>query len=273
MSSYIDTHCHLYLNTKKDEQNIIENFITSWWKYMICIWVDLETSKKAVELAKKYDFIFATIWIHPSDSIKYIWNIENTITALEEIYKGNKENIVWIWECWLDYFHTDTDDIDTVENQKLFFKAQIDLAKKLNMPVVIHNRDSKEDVYNIIVETQLKNFILHCFSEDLDYAKKLINYSPNCKISFSWIVTFKSALDVQKVAAKIPLKNIIIETDSPFLTPTPYRWKEENEPSYTRFVLDKIKELRSESLEEIESEILNNSINIFKIKKNNLSYA
>ena len=267
MRSFIDTHCHLYLNSKKEEIEIVESFKKSWWKYMICIWIDIETSIKAVELSKKYDFIFATIWIHPSDSIKYIWSLEQNIKTLENLYNKNKENIVWIWECWLDYYRTDKDDIETIENQKDFFKAQINLAHKLNLPVIIHNRESRYDVFEIIKETKLKKFILHCFSEDLDYANELLKYSPECKISFSWIVTFSSAKAIQETAKNIPLKNIIIETDSPFLTPVPYRWKEENEPSYTLHVLEKIIELRNEEEKLIENTILENSMQIFKPKK------
>jgi len=92
-------------------------------------------------------------------------------------------------------------------------------------------------------------------------------FSPNCMISFSWIVTFKSAIEIQNTAKNIALKNILIETDSPYLTPVPYRWKDENEPSYTRYVLEKIIELRTEEKEEIERQIRENSLEIFNIKK------
>jgi len=151
--------------------------------------------------------------------------------------------------------------------QKLFFKAQIELAKKYNLPVIIHNRESKDDVLEILQETNFKNFIFHCYSENLEYAQKLLEFSPNCKISFSGIVTFKNALDIQKTAKNIPLKNILVETDSPYLTPTPLRWKEENEPSYTKYVLEKIIELREESPEEIKKTIFENSLEMFWIKK------
>ena len=107
--------------------------------------------------------------------------------------------------------------------QKIFFKAQIELAKTYNLPIIIHNRDSREDVLSILKETDFKNFIFHCYSEDLEYANKLIAFAPDCKISFSGIVTFKNATDIQDSAANIPLKNIIIETDSPYLAPEPHR--------------------------------------------------
>ncbi len=266
MKSFIDTHCHIYLNSKTTEKEIIDNFKKSGWEYIICIWIDLDTSKKAINLAKKYDFIFATIWIHPSDSIKYIWNLEKTIDELKDLYNKNKEYIVWIWECWLDYYHTDKEDIEAVENQKEFFISQINLAKSLDLPVIIHNRESKDDMIKIIKKEKLQNFIFHCYSEDLEYANKLIKHSSNCMISFSWIVTFNNARAIQETASKIPLENILIETDAPFLTPVPFRGKMENQPSFTKYVLDKIVVLRWESEEEIQKKIIYNSKKIFNLK-------
>jgi len=264
---FIDTHSHIYLNKNKNEEEIIKNFKKLWWKYMICIWICIETSKKAIDLAKKYDFIFATIWIHPSESLQYIWDLENTIIELENLYTENKEYIVWIWETWLDYYHTDKNNIKEVNNQKLFFKTQIELSKKYNLPLIIHNRETKDDIFEIIKKTNLKNFIIHCFSENLDYANKLIKFSPDCMISFSWIITYNSWKEIQETAKNIPLKNILIETDAPFLPPSPNRWKEENEPWFTKYMLEKIISLREEKPEIIEDKILENSIKIFWIKK------
>jgi len=109
------------------------------------------------------------------------------------------------------------------ELQKLFFKAQIFLAKTYDLPLIIHNRDAKKDVLKVLKEENCKNFIMHCFAEDLDFATACIEFAPDCMISFSGIVTFKNALDIQAAAKNIPLGNIIIETDSPYLTPDPYR--------------------------------------------------
>lgn len=150
--------------------------------------------------------------------------------------------------------------------QKEWFIAQINLAKKLDLPIVIHNRDAWEDVFEILKQTNFKNFIMHCYSENLEYAKKLIDFSPNCKISFSWILSFKNAKELQDVAKNIPLENIIIETDSPYLAPVPYRWKENN-PLFVEKVFEKLCELREENHEVIKNQIWKNSLEIFKIKK------
>lgn len=276
----IDTHCHPYLNREKNLDFILENFFRNYWKAMIIIGTDLENSKKAIQISKQNKNIFSTIWIHPCD----IWNlkIEETIKNLEKIYLENKEKIVAIWEIWLDYYRILKDAekffekwiiknkndfiSETKQKQKNFFKAQIYLAKKLNLPIVIHNRGSKDDILEILKEENFKNFVFHCYSEDLNFAEKLLEFAPESKISFSWIVTFKNALEVQETAKKIPLKNILAETDCPYLTPTPFRWKEENEPIFTKFVIEKIAKLRSDNIDFISENIFENSKNFFNLK-------
>ena len=277
MTKIIDTHCHPYLNKIKNKDDLINNFFSQDWEAMIVIWTNPKSNKEVLELTKKHSKIYATIGIHPCD----IWDleIEETIINLEKTYIENKDKIVWIWECWLDYYwlikdleNTNLNEEEkqkiikkTKEKQKLFFIRQIELAKKLNLPIIIHNRDTKEDVFQILEDTWFKNFIFHCYSENLEYAEKLIKLSPKCKISFSGIVTFNSAKEVQDTARNIPIENIIAETDSPYLTPTPFRWKEENEPIFTKYVIEKIAELRWEKIEFIAEQILKNSKWIFNI--------
>ena len=272
-----DTHCHPNLAKNKNKIQIINNFLEENPEgFLNIIWTDLEKSKDVVELSKTNSRTFCSIWIHPCDI--YGLDLEESIINLETLIIKEKSNIIhspsgtpfekgrWkiiaIWECGLDYYWLK----DKKEEQKKFFIAQIELAKKYNLPLIIHNRESKEDILEILEETNFKNFIFHCYSENLDYAKKLLDFAPNSKISFSWIVTFKNALEIQETAKNIPLKNILVETDSPYLTPTPFRWKEENEPSFSKYVLEKIIELREEKPETIKKQIFENSLEIFKIK-------
>lgn len=270
----IDTHCHPYLNRKKSEKDIFKNFFENGWENLIIIWTDLENSKNSLKIAEKSEKIFTTIWIHPCDCQNL--DLEKTIFELEKIYKNNSWKIKAIWEIWLDYYRILKDAENFSENkenyilqrkkeQKIFFEKQIDLAKKLNLPIVIHNRESGEDIFQILKEKNFKNFVLHSFSENLDFAKKVLDFAPECKISFSWVLTFKNALEIQKVAKKIPLENILAETDSPFLTPVPFRGKEENEPIFTKFVIEKISELRQENLEKVAENIFLNSKKFFWI--------
>lgn len=264
-----DTHCHPILAKDKDMNEIIKTFKNENKEgFLNIIWTNIEWNKKTIELAKKYDFVYVSIWIHPSDVNLYD-DFENTILEFEKQLIENKEKVIWIWECWLDYYYFDWLSDDEIKNekekQKRYFVAQLELAKKYNLPVIIHNRNSKDDIFQVLQETNFKNFVLHCYTENLEFAQKLIDFSPDCKISFSWIVTFKNAKEIQLTAINIPLKNILIETDSPYLTPTPLRWKEENEPSFTKYVLDFISEIRDEDSSEIKKQIFENSLEFFGI--------
>ena len=289
-----DTHCHPNLAKNKDKDIIIKNFLEENLEgFLNIIWTNPETNSDILKLVNNYERVFCSVWIHPCDI--YDLDLEKTILTLENqilkdlnspiipFHKGDENNkIVAIWECWLDYYWLKPENdkkiaeyipeqqnkiINLKKNlQKIFFKAQIKLAEKYNLPIIIHNRESKDDILEILEETWFKNFIFHCYSENLEYAKKLLKLSPNCKISFSWIVTFKNAKYIQETAKNIPLRNILVETDSPYLTPTPFRWKEENEPSFTKYVLEKIIELREEDSEEIKRVIFENSKKVFNVK-------
>ena len=290
-----DTHCHPNLAKTKDKNEIIKNFFEQNKEaFLNFIWTNPISNQEVLELANQNKNCYCSIWIHPTDIFdldleKEILRMENLIikekSPIIPFNKGDKQQnkIIAIWECGLDYYWLKPENdkqiakyIPEVQQkiiklkkdlQKIFFKAQIELAKKYNLPVIIHNRESKDDIFEILKQTNFKNFIFHCYSEDLKYAKKLLEFSPDCKISFSWIVTFKNAKEVQQTAKNIPLKNILIETDSPYLTPTPFRGKQENEPSFTKYVLEKIIELRSEEPKEIEKQIFENSLEVFKIKE------
>ena len=274
MKNIFDTHCHPNLSKDKNQDEIINNFFENWWKYMNVIWTNLKTNKQVLDIAKKYEWIFCSIGIHPCDI--YDLDLNKSILELKNNLLNNKDKIIAIGECGLDYYWIEKDEktnkLDEVDRikvinekkklQKVFFKAQIKLAKEYNLPVIIHNRDSKDDILEVLKELDFKNFIFHCYSENLEYANKLIEFAPECKISFSGIVTFKNAKEIQETAKNIPIKHILAETDSPYLTPTPFRWREENEPLYTKYVIEKINELR---WEDCSDKIFENSLNIFWI--------
>ena len=273
-----DTHCHPYLQKDKSKTDILKTFNEQNPEgFLNSIWTNLKTSLEAIKEAKENDFIRASIWIHPCD-IRWL-DLQKSINTLEKLYLENKDYIVAIWECGLDYYRLKAENDEKIKKyaenkqekiiklnkklQKIFFIAQIKLAQKYSLPVVIHNRESKYNIFEIIKETGLKNFVFHCYSEDLEYAQKLLEFSPNCKISFSGIVTFNNAKEVRETAINIPLKNILVETDAPYLTPAPHRGKQENEPTFTKHTLEKIIELRSETPEVIKKQIFKNSIETF----------
>lgn len=266
-----DTHCHPNLSVKKDKNEIIKRFkIENKSAFLNCIGTDLKTSIDAINLAKTYDYVKASIWIHPCD-IDWL-ELEDTIDKLEKILIENKKYIVAIWETWLDYyrlwsiFKNEADILKTKELQKQFFIAQIKLAKKYNLILVIHNREAKDDIFEILKNTWIKNFIFHCYTEDLEYANKILEYSKDAFISFSWIISFNNTNAIKDTAKYINLENILIETDSPYLSPIPFRWKEENEPNFVKIILEEIVKLRKESREVIEKQIFLNSKKAFKIE-------
>jgi len=265
-----DTHSHIFL-CKKDNDDIIKTLKENNVKHIIHIWVDIESSKTCIELSKKYNDTFCSVWIHPCYTYKNKLDIHENIKKLEDLIENNRKHIKAIWECWLDNYHLNKENPNKEQEiQKQYFIEQIKLAQKYDLPVVIHTREAKEETLEIIKKTGLKKFILHCFSEDLDFAMKAIYYSNECKISFSWIVTYKKAENVIKTAANIPLEKILIETDCPYLSPQKVRW-EENNPINVKYNLEQIIKLRQENWknetnEKIEKTIFENSLKIFSIK-------
>lgn len=265
-----DTHSHPYFAKDLKQEDVISSFFTSGGTHLNSIWVDIESSQKCINLSKKYSWIHASVWIHPTHTLECVDTLEDAIKSLKQLYVSNSENIVAIWEIWLDYHWLESlsekhniPKNQIVKLQKDFFKRQLLLAKDLNMPVIIHSRDAAHDIFDMLKELNFKNFVFHCYCEDLDFAKNLLKFSPHCMLWFWWVVTFKSAQQVVNTVKHIPLKNIIVETDSPYLTPAPFRWKRENEPILAREVLSTIIDVRTEEPSDIKKQIYQNSLNFF----------
>lgn len=267
----IDTHTHIYLNKEHLEKDIIEGLKKDGIDTIISIGTDLENSLKSIELSKENPWIiYATIWIHPTDIGAYKDDLRGTMNKLENMLLENISYVKWIWECGFDFHWIDKNNFEEEKSlQEEFFKAQIGLAKKYSLPIVVHTRDAKEDTLRVLQETGCKKFVLHCFSEDLDFALRALYYSSECMISFSGIVTYKSAPNVQKTAANIPLDKILVETDCPFLSPQPLRWQE-NIPNNTKYNLEKVFTLRQENGKketflEVEKQLYENAKRFFLI--------
>ncbi|MCP4522676.1 MAG: TatD family hydrolase [Candidatus Gracilibacteria bacterium] len=266
---FIDTHCHPYSAKEKNIDIILKNFQNAGGTHLISIGTNINTSQKSIHLASENNFIYATVGIHPCDVLETKNSLEEDMNLLENYIINHKDLVVGIGETGLDYHWVSDDPIilaQQKEKQQKYFSAQLKLAEKYNLPVIIHNRNSADDILKILEKSLFQNFIIHCFSEDISFAEKCFKISKNAKMSFSGIVTFKNASAIQQTAQVIPLKNILVETDSPYLTPVPFRGKQENEPAFTQLVLEKIIELRKESAQEIQEQIYKNSLDIFKIK-------
>ena len=193
-------------------------------------------------------------------------NIPEITRQLEQLLLENREYIVAIGEIGFDYYHIDKENIDEQkETQQVLFFAMTELALKYNLPVVIHTREAREDTLRYIQESGIRKVIIHCFSEDYNFAEELMNYSDEIVFSFSGIVTYKKSLAVQETAKLLPLSKILIETDAPFLSPQAVRGTI-NEPANVRYMLEAIQNLRIESSTEIENVIFENSLRIYGIE-------
>ena len=234
----VDTHCHLD-NEKFDEDRleVIER-IKENLEFCVNIGYDLASSKKSLELAKEYDFIYAVIGVHPIDIAEYDEEVEKELELL-----GKNPKVVAIGEIGLDY-HWMT---EPKEIQQERFKRQLELAERLNKPVVIHTRDAMEDTVNILKEYPNITGVIHCYPGSLETAKQLVD---RFYLGIGGTLTFKNSKKVVEVVKDIPLDRIVIETDCPYLTPEPFRGKR-NEPIYVEYVAKKIAEIKEISVEDV----------------------
>ena len=234
----VDTHCHLD-NEKFDEDRleVIER-IKENLEFCVNIGYDLASSKKSLELAKEYDFIYAVIGVHPIDIAEYSEEVEKELELL-----GKNPKVVAIGEIGLDY-HWMT---EPKEVQQERFKRQLELAERLNKPVVIHTRDAMEDTVNILKEYPNITGVIHCYPGSLETAKQLVD---RFYLGIGGTLTFKNSKKAVEVVKDIPLDRIVIETDCPYLTPEPFRGKR-NEPIYVEYVAKKIAEIKEISVEDV----------------------
>jgi len=239
---FIDTHAHLFSeNFKEDVADVIQRAKDNSVDFLVVPATDIKTAKEAIALAEKYEQIYATVGIHPHDTKD--WN-DSFIPEIEALAKHPK--VVAIGEIGLDYYY----DFSPQDQQIKAFKSQLDLALKLELPVVIHNRDSDEDMMDIIQSycgTGLKAQF-HCYNGSLDDALEFMKM--NHFISFTGNITFKKSDGLRDILKHIDLNHIMLETDSPFMTPVPYRGKR-NEPSYVKYVAQQIAEIHKLSLEDV----------------------
>lgn len=255
---FIDTHAHLFFeNFKDDVDEVINRAKENGIDYIIIPATDLNTAQEAIQLSEKYEQVYATVGIHPHDTKD--WN-ENLIPQIEELAKHPK--VVAIGEIGLDYYY----DFSPKDQQIKAFKSQIDLALKLDLPVVIHNRDSDLDMMDIISSycgAGLKAQF-HCFNGSLDDAIEFMKM--NHFISFTGNITFKKSDGLREILKHINLNHLLLETDSPFMTPIPFRGKR-NEPAYVSHVAQQVADVHKISVEEVGKITSLNTFRFFGIGK------
>jgi len=252
----IDTHAHLNAEQFQDDlEEVIERAQSEGVTKIVVVGFDRPTIKRAIELADQYEFIYATVGWHPVDAIDMT---EEDLKWIEELTAHPK--VVALGEMGLDYYW----DKSPKDIQKEVFRKQITLAKRVKLPIIIHNREATADIVEILKEENAHEVggIMHCFTGSLEVAKQCMDM--NFYISFGGPVTFKNAKKAKEVAAEIPMDRLLIETDCPYLTPHPFRGKR-NEPSYVRLVAEQIAELKEISIEELAAKTSDNAKKIFGI--------
>ena len=250
----VDSHAHLEDEKyDKDREEVIEECKKDL-TFLINVGSNILTSKQSIKLAHNYDFIYASVGIHPHDAQKEFDKVEE----IERL--ALQEKVVAIGEIGLDYYYNDPPK----EFQKEVFIKQIRLAKKLNLPIIIHDRDAHGDILDILKQEWTKDLrgVFHSYSGSVEMAFQAIEM--NFYISLGGPVTFKNAKKPKEVVKAVPIEKLLIETDSPYLTPEPYRGKR-NTPVYVKFVAEKIAELREMSYEEVCRITAENAIKLFNI--------
>ena len=267
---YFDFHTHL--NDPKlffDWKQYLQDFISIWGKWLINIWVDDSWNKRAILIAeevKNYrDFIWtkvlASIWYHPSevcfrytkdlsddwftlldnfDLTGFRWWSEDKwmfqkIEKLKNLYLDHKDVVVWIGECWIDVHYPNWKK--TIDLQKHFFDLQCQLAQELKLPIIIHSREDFNSTFDIVKNYKNLKIYFHCWWYWPEEIKKLLDYFPNIWIGFAWNLTYPKANNLRQSLKIVPLDNLVLETDAPYLTPQKVRWKT-NKPSYIRYTYD-----------------------------------
>lgn len=255
-----DSHAH-YDDEKFDDDRdeIIKNIYDSGVTKFVSAGYSLESSKKGIELSKKYEFIYTTCGISPNDIPDSKEEVDNQLAQIEKLASEN-DKVVAIGEIGFDYYWNK----ENKEIQRYVFEKQIEIANKLNLPIMIHTRDAIMDTIDIIKNTEFKKpGIFHCCPQNKDLI--LAGVNKGFYISFAGPVTFKSSKNAEEMINLVPIDQILIETDSPYLSPEPNRGKR-NDSRNVKFVAQKVADARKITLEEVAKATYKNAKKVFNIK-------
>ncbi|MBD3367095.1 MAG: YchF/TatD family DNA exonuclease [Candidatus Eisenbacteria bacterium] len=251
-----DTHAHLDLEDyDADRSDVIVRARAAGVSFIINVGFNLETSRAAIDLAERYDFIYASVGIHPHEAASVD---ERTLSRIESM--AGHERVVAIGETGLDYYR----DHSPRDAQRAAFREHIRLARRLELPLIIHNRDALDDVLEIVDDECAGEVggVMHCFPGDAAYAEQVVRRGFH--VGIGGPVTFSSGGRLAKVAETVPRRTLLLETDAPWLTPKPHRGKR-NEPAYVAFVAERVAELRDMSVADLARAATGNAMRLFRI--------
>jgi TatD DNase family protein len=265
-----DTHCHGYwhgLEHRQDE--VFRKMHSEGVTRSVQIGTGLDKSRKALDLARRWGpGTWCSAGLHPTgcqdmDPL----SAPGLMEQFEELIRANRDKMVAVGETGLDYFHvTRGKQAGQKETQRVFFAAQAELAVRLELPLVIHTRDAGADTIALLKQHGVRRAVIHCFSENLSFARELLDWSEGIYFSFSGILTYSRSAAVQETVRILPLDRILVETDAPYLVPQAVRDQcSVNEPAFTRHVMDFLKTLRSEPGEAVEETVWENSNRFFGV--------
>lgn len=247
---FIDTHCHVLSEYYDNIDEVVNQCKKNNVNRIIVNGCDINSNKEVLELVSKYDIIYGAIGFHPTElddfNDEYFEFLENNIS---------NPKIVAIGEIGLDYYYDNTDK----NKQKEIFKRQLDIANKYSKPIIVHSRNSIQDTYNILKEYNLFGSI-HCFSGSVEMAREFIKIG--YKLGIGGIITYKNAKNIREVVKNIDLSYILLETDSPYLTPSPYRGKN-NSPEYIPLIASTIADIKNISINDVSEVTTANAEEIF----------
>ena len=252
----VDSHCHIPLIEMEGGADAVINMaLEAGVGHMLCVSIDLETFPEIKQLADSHPCVSASAGVHP--------NSDREIELSEDILLELAEDpsVVAIGETGLDYYRSQGD----LDWQRQRFRTHIRAAREIHKPLIIHSRETGDDVIKILTEEKADAVggVMHCYTGDLETARQAIDL--NFYISFSGIVTFRNAQELQDVARQLPLDKLLVETDSPYLAPVPNRGKQ-NQPAYVRHVAEKLAELHQVELSEITTATTRNYENLFELR-------
>ena len=256
---FIDTHTHLYAEEFKDDRKeVVEKAIKSGIEKLLLPNIDVESIEGMRQLVEQYpDNCYAMMGLHPG-YVKEDW--EAQLKTIEENLFAHPEKYIAVGEIGMDLYWDKTFQ----EQQALVFRKQVDWAKALKLPIVIHARDAFDEIFEILdeINTPELSGIFHCFTGNLEQAKHILSYG-NFKLGIGGVLTYKKA-EIDKVIANIDLKNLVLETDAPYLPPVPFRGKR-NESSYILHIAEKLADVYGVSLKTIEEQTTQNALELFKL--------
>jgi TatD DNase family protein len=250
---YIDTHCHLnFPELYKNRRAIVKRALAAKVTKIITIGTDIESSKQSIKIAEEFPNVYAAVGIHPTDLLnaESQWQDE-----LRTLLKHPK--VVAVGEIGLDYYWDTTTPID----QKRFFSEQIEIAKSLNIPMILHNRRADVDIKETVLKHNYFNAVLHCFSSTDDFARQMLELGLH--ISFTGNITYGSK-KLHRALQAIPSDRLMLETDAPFITPVPFKDKT-NEPAYIPVIAEKIAEIKETTVEAIAASTTKTALHFFDL--------